>query len=107
MQFTLKVKVVDSANEAIATASVKFELQGTATENTKETDEDGFVTFNNNDNKFQFGSTLSITVTESGYLAQKFDYVFGDSDMEEQEKTVILLAEGLLMIIIFVLVNSF
>ena len=101
------MKVVDSANEGIAAANVKFELQGTATENTKETDEDGFVTFNNNENKFQFGSTLSISVTGSGYLAQKFDYEFGDSELEEQEKTVTLLAEGLLMIIFYVLMNSF
>ena len=101
------MKVVDSANEAIAAANVKFELQGTAAENTKETDADGFATFNNNGNKFQFGSTLSISVTGAGYLAQKFDYEFGDSEMEEQEKTVTLLAEGLLMIIFYVLMNSF
>ena len=98
--------VVDSAIDAITGANVKFELQGTAAENTKETDADGFATFNNNGNKFQFGSTLSISATGAGYLAQKFDYEFGDSEMEEQENTVTLLAEGLLMIIFYVLMNS-
>ena len=87
--------VVDSANDAITGANVRFELQGSDTENDKDTDDAGIASFNNNGDKFQYGSTLSITVMKSGYLAKKIDYAFGDSEMEEQEKTVTLLAEGM------------
>ena len=73
-------------------ATVRITLEGSDYDDTTNTGDDGTTT--NKDKKFEFGSKVTITVTNTGYYANKKEYDFKDSDVAEQELTIKLTKEG-------------
>ena len=88
-QFTLKITVKDSDDSPIKDSYVV--LDGDNDGSTK-TGDDGATT--NNDQKFEFGSKVTMTVTMAGYFTKKEEHEFTDSDALEQEHTIKLTTEG-------------
>merc|ERR1719282_733627 len=72
-------------------ADVRITLEGSDYDDTTKTGDDGTTT--NKDKKFEFGSKVTITVTNNGYYTKKEEYEFKDSDATEQKLTIKLTKE--------------
>ena len=88
----MKITTTDSEDTPLKDANVRITLEGSDYDDTTKTGDDGATT--NNDKKFEFGSKVTITVTNTGYYAKKEEYEFKDSDATEQELTIKLKKEG-------------